>query len=103
MDKPVTDQRDGISDYGSEFSADEEEILNTLLHQTSDHGDISNRGPDLLLNDIEDEESPRGAKILRRREQKISGYPLLPLSESVVETQLDRDDNPSAYSSFLAT
>ena len=50
------------SDYGSDFDADDEVILNDLLSRTSDK---QNNVPLLVLNDIEDHESPRGARIPR--------------------------------------
>ncbi|KAL9019361.1 MAG: hypothetical protein Q9185_003347 [Variospora sp. 1 TL-2023] len=52
---------DVASDYGSDFSPEEEIILSALLHQQApvpphDH-------PGLILRDIEDDESPVGARI----------------------------------------
>lgn len=65
---------DVASEYGSDFTPDEEEILQSLLLQapaarlTDDHG--------LVLKDIEDNESPRGARVPRintSHEQRLSG------------------------------
>ncbi|KAI4252571.1 MAG: hypothetical protein L6R42_007904 [Xanthoria sp. 1 TBL-2021] len=65
---------DVASEYGSDFTPDEEEILQSLLLQapaarlTDDHG--------LVLKDIEDNESLRGARVPRintSHEQRLSG------------------------------
>ena len=50
------------SDYGSDFDADDEVILNDLLSHTLDK---QKTVPALVLNDIEDNESPKGARIPR--------------------------------------
>lgn len=96
MDMPVADQQDGFSDYGSEFTPDEEEILNGLLHQSPEQDDGPNRDPDFLLKDLKDEEGPRGARILRRQGQQSQEYPPLPLSKTRFTIQLDGDNNRSA-------
>ncbi|KAL9065013.1 MAG: hypothetical protein Q9161_008505 [Pseudevernia consocians] len=93
---PVTDQQDGISDYGSDFTPDEEEILNALLYQTPQQDDGPNRDPDLLLKDIKDEEGPRGARVFRRQGQQFQDYPPLPLFKTRITIQLDGDNNSSA-------
>lgn len=65
---------DVASEYGSDFTPDEEEILQSLLQQapaaklTGDHA--------LVLEDIEDHESSRGARVPRTHtalEQLLSG------------------------------
>ncbi len=65
---------DVASEYGSDFTPDEEEILQSLLQQapatklTGDHA--------LVLEDVEDHESPRGARLPRIHtslEQLLSG------------------------------
>ena len=51
------------SEYGSDFTPDEEEILHSLLQQAPSATlteDLS-----LVLKDIEDNESPRGARVPR--------------------------------------
>ena len=62
MDGAILGQQDGISDYGSDFTPDEEEILNVLMQQVPAEAvtDL-----DLLLKDIEDDEGPCGARIPR--------------------------------------
>ncbi|KAL8726277.1 MAG: hypothetical protein Q9166_006823 [cf. Caloplaca sp. 2 TL-2023] len=65
---------DVASEYGSDFSPDEEEILHTLLQQAP--AATLNENVDLILKDIEDNESPRGARIARmytRRQHQLSG------------------------------
>lgn len=66
MDAPVTDQYDGLSDYGSDFIPDEEDLLNGLLQQVPDQGDNPNTDPDQQGKDVGDNEGPRGAKLPRR-------------------------------------
>ncbi|KAL8908599.1 MAG: hypothetical protein Q9207_000687 [Kuettlingeria erythrocarpa] len=55
---------DVVSDYGSDFTADEEEILSGLLLQQAPTSPAT--GVDLVLKDIEDDGSLRGARIARR-------------------------------------
>ncbi len=61
------------SEYGSDFTPDEEEILHGLLQQAPSATlteDLS-----LVLKDIEDDESPRGARVPRvdaRHRQQLS-------------------------------
>ena len=102
MDVPVTDQQDGLSDYGSDFTPEEEEILNALLHQAPEQvpDDGPNGDPDLLLKGIGNEEGPRGAKVPRRQGQQSKEYPSLPLSETI---RIDDDNNRSANSTFCAS
>ena len=104
MDVPVTDQQDGFSDYGSDFTPDEEEILNALLHQGPEQvqDDGPNRDPDLLLKGIGNEEGPRVAKVPRRHGQQSQEYTSLPLSETSIAIRLDSDNNRSANSTFCA-
>lgn len=102
MDMSVTDQQDGLSDYGSDFTPEEEEILNALLHQAPEQvqDDGPNGDPDLLLKGIENQEVPRGAKVPRRQGQQSKEYPSLPLSETI---HIDDDNNRSANSTFCAS
>ena len=101
MDIPVTGQQDGFSDYGSDFSAGEEEIINGLLHQSPERDDDPNS--DLLLQDIEHEESPRGARVPRRQVQQTHEHHLLLLYQTKFAIQLDDDHNPSANSTCRAS
>lgn len=98
MEMPIAGQQDGYSDYGSEFSPDEEEILDALLHQTVNQDDGPNRDPDLLLRDIEIEEGPRGARVPRRQHQQSQECLPIPLS-----IRLDDDNRRSTNSRCHAT
>lgn len=71
MDGVAPSHEDGGSDYGSEFNFDDEVILNSLLEQTPDKRNI---GPLLVLNDIEDHEGPKGARVPRVLGQKRRQY-----------------------------
>lgn len=51
MDASTADPQDGSSDYGSDFSPDEEKILLRLLHPQ--------QGPLKLIADLEDEGNPQ--------------------------------------------
>lgn len=51
MDASTADLQDGISDYGSDFTPDEEEILLRLLHPQ--------QHPPKLIADVEDEGNPQ--------------------------------------------
>ena len=62
MEGVILEQQDGISDYGSDFTPDEEEILNVLLQQVPAESVVDS---DLLLKDIEDNEGPLGARFPR--------------------------------------
>ena len=64
MDGAIFEQQDGISDYGSDFTPDEEEILNGLLQRVPAE---SVSESDLLLKDIEENEGPRGARVPRTK------------------------------------
>ena len=98
MDMPVTDQQDGFSDYGSDFTPDEEEILNALLHPKQDDG--PNTDPDLLLKNIEDEQGPRCARVPHRQGQHFPEHSSLPVSKTRITIRLDGDNNRSANSTF---
>ncbi|KAL8925345.1 MAG: hypothetical protein Q9172_002276 [Xanthocarpia lactea] len=61
------------SEYGSDFTPDEEEILHSLLQQA--HSATLTEDLSLVLKDIEDNESPRGARLPRidaRHPQQLS-------------------------------
>ena len=53
---------DAASDYGSDFTAEEETILNSLLLQVPVELPAN---PVFVLQDIEDHENPRGARVPR--------------------------------------
>ena len=63
MDVIVTEQQDGLSDYGSDFTPDEEEILKGLLQQPPREPDNPITDPDLQLKDIDDEAIPKRARV----------------------------------------
>ena len=52
----------GGSDYGSDFNSDDEAALNSLLEQTRKN---LASGSTVVLTDIDDYESPQGAKVPR--------------------------------------
>lgn len=103
MDIALTGQQDEFSDYGSEFSPDEEEILNGLLHHNSKQDDGPIRDPDLILQDIEHEKGPRGARVPHRQDQQIKDQSLLLLYQDNLAIQLDGDNKPSANSTCRAS
>ena len=98
MDKPVSGLQDDLSNYGSDFSSGDEEVLNALLHETSGQDDCTNRDPVLLLKDIEDQEGPRGARVLRRQGQSSQEKSLPLVSKTRSKIQLDGDENLPANS-----
>lgn len=100
MDLSAADQQDEFSDYGSDFTPDQEEILNALLHQTPEQDDGPNTDPDLLLKDIEDAEGPRGARMPHRQGQQSQECPPLPVSKTMATIRLEGDNNRSANSTF---
>ena len=74
MEDAILDQQDGVSDYGSDFTPDEEEIVNALLQQVPAESVVDSN---LLLRDIEDDEGPRGARLpraLRREARDLSSH-----------------------------
>ncbi len=89
MEGAILEQQDGISDYGSDFTPDEEEILNVLLQQapaglTTDF--------DLLLKDIEDDEGHRDATLSRTlgRERRHSSLRIQAAEKSLpIEVEWD--------------
>ena len=98
MEVPVIGQEDGFSDYGSDFSPDQEEILNRLLHQSAEQDDCPISDPGLLLQDIEHEQGPRGARVPHRQNQQKSGPTLPILYENTFAIQLNGDNSSSANS-----
>jgi hypothetical protein len=63
MDAPSKSLGDGSSDYGSDFSPEEEDALIALLSQVSHQVEVA---PVLKFEDIEDNESTRGAHMPRK-------------------------------------
>lgn len=110
MEVAVTDQNDGLSDYGSDFTADEEEILKGLLEEAPLHkANLPEASSSLQLRDIEDDESPRGAKVLRRlgyerRSYDLSEVQLLEREKRMVTIQIEGDSSlsPNGMSNEIA-
>ncbi|KAL8673129.1 MAG: hypothetical protein Q9168_002426 [Polycauliona sp. 1 TL-2023] len=66
------------SDYGSDFTPDEEEILRSLVQQAPAAALTEDRG--LVLKDIEDHEGPRGARVPiypRHQQQQFGGSQII--------------------------
>ncbi|KAL6715168.1 hypothetical protein ACLMJK_007432 [Lecanora helva] len=63
MEVVVNDQQEEFSDYGSDFTPDEEEILKDLLQGPYQEPDNPIEDPDLQLKDADDEIIPRGARV----------------------------------------
>ncbi|KAL2042436.1 hypothetical protein N7G274_004928 [Stereocaulon virgatum] len=94
----VTGQWDGLSEYGSDFTPDEEEILIGLLQQEPLSSSSATTIPDLQLRDIEDNEAPRGAKVFRRLGHERRGYAVGNMQPAVQEKrrvtiQIDGDSS----------
>ena len=98
MDIPVTDPQDDLSNYGSDVSFGDEDVLNALLHQTSGQDDCPNGDPDLVFKDIEDQEGPRGARVLRRQGQSSQEASLQRVSKTKSQVQFDGDKSLPATS-----
>ena len=102
MELSVTDHDDGLSDYGSDFTADEEEILRGLLEQRpSPAASLLEASPSLQVRDIEDDENPRGAKVLRRlgyerRSHNLPEVQTLEREKRMVRIQIEGDSSFSA-------
>ena len=84
------------SDYGSDFTLDEEEILQSLVQQAP--AATFTEELDLVLKDVEDHEGPRGIRIPHfhiRHQQHPSGNHQIPspkqVSHLTVETADDSD------------
>lgn len=94
MEGAILEQQDGISDYGSDFTPDEEEILNVLLQQAPAG---STTDLDLLLKDIEDDEGPRGARMhcTLGRERRHLSLPIQAAEKSLpIEVEWDNSSTP---------
>jgi hypothetical protein len=94
----VTGQQDGLSEYGSDFTPDEEDILIGLLQQAPLSPSTATTIPDLQLKDIEDDEAPRGAKVLRRLGHERRSYDVGHMQPAVQEKrrvtiQIDGDSS----------
>ena len=92
----------GTSDYGSDFTPDEEEILNALLHPAPEQEDNPNSDSNLVLKDIEDEQGHRGARVPYSQGQQFQAYSSLPVSKTRDTVQLDSDNPHPAISTFCA-
>ena len=94
----ATSHVDDGSDYGSDFDADDEVILNGLLSHTPDN---QSTVPPLVLNDIEDHEGPRGARIPRTLgREKYQKASLSPHRKSTSKSRISVE--VEGYRSFSA-
>ena len=59
---PPANDADVLSDYGSDFTPDEEEMLNSLLDQGANI-DNPNLDPKIQLENIKDEQNCQGIKV----------------------------------------
>lgn len=92
MAADVAERQDGFSDYGSDFTPDEEEILSRFLQQAPLEPDNPITDPDLLLKDIEDERTPRGART-RMLGYETYSVPNLTMAKKSITIQDDGDDD----------
>ena len=92
----------GTSDYGSDFTPDEEKILNALLYPLPEQDDNPNSDSNLVLKDIEDEQGHRGARVPYSNSQQSQAYPLLPVPKIRDTVQLDSANPLPEISTFWA-
>ena len=93
MYAPSIDQLDDSSDYGSDFTPEEEGILNELLSKLPPEPSVDST---FFLTDIEDDEGPRGPRVPRvlgrERRSRPEDNPLQGLETSpgiAVEVEVD--------------
>jgi len=89
---PVTHQDDTVpdpgSDYGSDFTAEEEDLVNELLAKLPSQQDSSSS---LAVTNLEDDEEPGAAKVSRilgRERRNRSGTPLSTVNETDVPIEI---------------
>ena len=103
MDAPTIEGAEEVSDYGSDFTPDEEEILASLLHHDPEL-DNPIQDPDLQLKHPEGHEGPHGVRIPRRMEYQPSsqGTPmqLSAAPEKRVKTKMDGDQRNNSKKSW---
>ena len=63
MEASVADPQEHTSDYGSDFTPDEEDVLTGLLQRSPLECDNPITDPDLQLKDVQDEITPKGARV----------------------------------------
>ena len=63
MESSVDEQEESLSDYGSDFTPDEEEILKGLLQGAPSEADNPIADPDLQLKDLKDDFTHKGARV----------------------------------------
>ncbi|KAL8730490.1 MAG: hypothetical protein Q9181_004641 [Wetmoreana brouardii] len=97
---PVSMEHDATSDYGSDFTPDEEEILYNLLQQPPSH---SVKDPDLILKDLEDDEITPGARVprlyTRQQQESGSGQASIQKQASHIAVEVVDDSNISTNAS----
>ncbi len=99
MEDGVLEQQDGISDYGSDFTPDEEEILNVLLQQVPVE---STTDLELLLKDIEDDEGPCGARVPRTlRLERRSSSLRIQAAEASLPIEVEWDNSSTTISRLI--
>lgn len=83
VSSPINHQEE-LSDYGSDFTPDQEEILNGFLQQEPVPSDS-----DILIKDIKDEETPRGARICKSGHEEHPPLPSPTGQKKRVTIQID--------------
>lgn len=101
MDVSVTEQQERVSDYGSDFTPDEEEILKDLLEQAPVELDNPYTDPDLQLKEIEDDKTPRGVRV-RTLGHEPRAMQTPTKEKKRVTIQIDGDGGISANGSLRA-
>lgn len=89
----VPKRQDDTSDYGSDFTPDEVELLSGLLYGVPE-SDLPPILPDLRLENIEDNEGPPGARLPLRLSQDdwIRHAPSLRVSKRPLALEIDGDE-----------
>ena len=98
MQNTVSDQQDAASDYGSEFTPDEEEILNGLLQAppAPESSDNPITDSELLLQDIEGNEGPRGIRLPVFLQHALSSSMRVPeVADKRLQVQFDHSTEGS--------
>lgn len=90
---PSINEREDHSDYGSDFNSDEEGLLDQLLAELPNEPGADLK---LVVEDIEDDEGPRGARVprvlgqeRRNRSEGTSWQGPNPFQAIAVEVELD--------------
>lgn len=94
MQPAVPQHPDDASDYGSDFTPDEEELLSGLISGAPEP-DIPAVLPELRLEDIDEDEGARGARLPLHLSQDdwIHQAPSLRVSKRPLVVEIDGDKN----------